>query len=265
MRVVFVCCVCLATSALLPAAAWAPWGTGAMGPPAFKDEQVCRNGVTWRYVHIEAGGADLLRPNAVATAAGEPVPLAGPVDMRVPAQPTYVDASEINDAGFFWITGYPGVLTHSVVQTLQFKRVVSPNTDINVTWDEPGFVGPNSGFAFPTWTARKCHLIDLEPGEFPNEVHPRSLDVEVAVLTTHGFKAKRIKRASLRFGTNGFRASADRSKLVDVDRDDDRDLLVSFRTAHTGIDCASSSAKLRARLHDGTKISGTDSVLPVGC
>jgi hypothetical protein len=272
VRVIVVCGLCLLGSALLAATAWAPparWGTGAVGPPGFRNEQVCRDGVTWRYAEAydarpvaEQGPWPPIPPTLTlhhVEASGQAGRLAGPIELTVPLQPFYVDPALLGSDSIGWIPGYAGLFTHHAISTLEFNKLVSPTSKIDVTWA----VFP--GFALPEWGVDKCYLIDLEPGSFPNEVNPRGGRVDVAILSTPKFKAKKIRRSSVRLGADGATADARAFDLIDVDDDGDRDLVGEFRVRDTGIDCSSTEVRLRARLKNDAKVRGHDSVTPVGC
>ena len=266
MRLFVICCAWLAVSALVPAAAWAPWGTGESVSPARSDEQVCRNGVTWQLATVSPPVVppgrlpqSITTTNVVAREVVSTDVLAGPVNLILPLQPLYVDPDEVQLDD--WAAGYPGIFTHHTVQTLQFKEPVQPQSQIRVTWDQ----GNLPQYVFPVWDVTTCHLMDLKPDAFPNRVRPRVGAVQVAVLSTPDFKARSIRSGTVRFGTGGERAEPRDADLVDVDGDGDSDLLMRFRTRDTGIACDSHAVKLEAKRDNGKTLNGEDSVMPVGC
>jgi hypothetical protein len=267
----------------LCASAQGRWGTGRGAQNIYSDEQVCRNGVTWRYADIDpqhpvtygpSGGGiplpmTLYRVISSPTTGGpveeNPVPaLTGPENLPVPVNPTWVDPAEVGSGG---LTGYEGLYAHSAIFTSEFRQVQPVGADVRVQWSYSPSIPFELGFVFPRWTVADCHLIDIAPREFPNRVRPeiRRDQVAVAVITTPTLDAGSIKARGVRFGTDGFRAKPRAWRLRDADGDADRDLVLRFNTRLAGISCTSRTAKLEARLQDGTRISGSDTVEPVGC
>ena len=109
-------------------------------------------------------------------------------------------------------------------------------------------------------------LIDIKPQDFPNGVNPRSPGVlPVAILTNADFHAQTVDPQTVRFGPTGTEASVVQSTLVDVDGDGDLDLLLHFRIPDTGIHCRDTSASLTGHTFHGQALTGSDSLVPVGC
>lgn len=108
--------------------------------------------------------------------------------------------------------------------------------------------------------------IDVKPQGFPNALNPRSRGVvPVAVLTTAQLDATTVDPASARFGPAAAPAAHAGGHLEDVDGDGDVDMLLHFRTQATGIACGETSATLTAETFDGQPLSGSDSIVTVGC
>jgi hypothetical protein len=330
VRTIILCGLFLVLLALFPKSAKAPWGTGEGRPPAWRNEQVCLNGITWRYATIEAPylrdkvvrdpttGEPVIDPNTgkpmleIDPKTGKPVvepdpngtgpprtlklhdvvstpyrdddpdvkqhpsPVLTHDNLTVPANPVWLDPKEVGIAESERIhNNFPGLFNYSTIYTLQFPHLQAANGKVRVQWRyAPNQLEPppnwpyDENIPYAIWSIDDCYLIDLEPGEFPNHVNPRvpGDEVAVAVLTTGGFDAKRIEKETVRFGTNGRRAKVHGSmKVRDMDGDGDRDAVFRFMAGDTGINCGSSLTKLEAKLKSGKRISGADSVEPVGC
>lgn len=107
--------------------------------------------------------------------------------------------------------------------------------------------------------------IDLKPGSLSNPVNPRASGMlPVAILSTAGFDARSVDPGTVRFGPAGTEAAPSRTAHEDADGDGATDVILHFRTAQTGITCATSSVTLTGRAF-GVPVSGTDSLLPTGC
>ena len=107
--------------------------------------------------------------------------------------------------------------------------------------------------------------LDIKPGG-TNSVNPRSQGVTpVAILTTEIFDATTIDPSTVRFGANGTEAAPVQSAVKDVDVDGDIDMMVRFKTQVTGIHCSDVIAFLTGATFEGRKISGSDSIITVGC
>jgi hypothetical protein len=108
--------------------------------------------------------------------------------------------------------------------------------------------------------------VDIKPGELLNTVNPKSRGtIAVAILTTPGFDATRVDPLSVAFGPAGATEAHGRGHSEDVDGDGDLDLLLHFRTQHTGIACGNTEATLAGQTFDGQSIVGSDSIVTVGC
>lgn len=266
----------------------ARWGTGAGAQTVYSDEQVCRNGVTWRYATIRPlEYLDPMTGQPSSTATGTPVPvrlydvlssayaggpveqtpaarLTGPDDLAVGVNPIWIDPAEV---GFGGLTDYRGLYDYSAIFTFEFQALRPVGGRVRVQWRFAPNQPYSDFFVWPTWPVANCHLIDIAPGEFPNSVNPRvrGEEVAVAVLTTPEFDAGRIDRATARLRSGGHRAGARSSRRYDSDSDGDRDVVLRFATRRAGIRCGTLAARLTARLRDGTRIRGSDTVEPVGC
>ena len=106
--------------------------------------------------------------------------------------------------------------------------------------------------------------IDVVPRKTFNKINLQSEGtVKVAVLTEGAFDALDVDPKTARFGPNEAVPASYREK--DVDRDGDKDLLLSFWIQQTGIACADIEATLTGALDDGTLVTGTDYIRPVHC
>ena len=99
--------------------------------------------------------------------------------------------------------------------------------------------------------------IDIKPGSYPNGINLKSKGkVPVAVLTTPGFDARSVEPCTVVFAG----AWPVRSKLNDVDKDGDQDLLLHFETQALDLNSTSTEASLAGETTDGEYIVGTDTV-----
>jgi hypothetical protein len=277
------CPASLFVAALVAAPAHAGWIGGAARPPIVKDEQVCRNGLALRVAHmppVDATGNEVVPAPAtrvlervttsspVQSTPGTPVPVgsgailtSGP--LTVPRNPIYVDPTKIGGDGD--PTGGTGIFAYSGIYTMEFPRLVnSLGTAPALQLDWPREQVPVS-FASVQYPVANCVLIDVDPGEFPNDVNPRipRSEVDVAVLTTPAFDAaKRVNVSSARLGTGTPTAKPRDHANVDIDGDNDTDVILRFRIADAKITCTSTTVTLKANLSTGGNITGKDSV---GC
>lgn len=87
----------------------------------------------------------------------------------------------------------------------------------------------------------------------------------MAILTNTDFDARTVDPHKARFGKQGHEAPVVQSTLVDVDGDGDLDLLLHFRIQDTGIQCGDTTATFTGHTFSGQAITGSDSIVPVGC
>jgi hypothetical protein len=107
--------------------------------------------------------------------------------------------------------------------------------------------------------------IDLKPGSAVNPVNPNSQGVlPVAILGTPTFDVGTVDAASLRLG-RGAVAPQDGGHLEDVNGDGILDLVLQFPTPLVGVRCGDSSISLSGQTLTGTPITGSDSLVTVGC
>ena len=85
---------------------------------------------------------------------------------------------------------------------------------------------------------------------------PQKGEVRVALLSSATFDALQVDVDTVRFGTTGAVVRSDWTR--DVNRDGYTDLVVTFRTEHTGIRCGDTAAPLTAETHGGVEVHGTD-------
>lgn len=107
--------------------------------------------------------------------------------------------------------------------------------------------------------------VDVVPGRAHNQVRigRRGSTVVVALKSTRSLRADRLDRRTFRFGPN--RAVPLRHRMVDVNGDGRRDLVMTFVTAKTGLTCRSTQAALVGKTLSGGRLEGRDRVAPVGC
>jgi hypothetical protein len=84
----------------------------------------------------------------------------------------------------------------------------------------------------------------------------------VAVLATNTFDPTAVDANTIAFGPNGARPL--QATRADVNGDGNIDVVFSFSTGTTGIECGHTSAWLTGEALDRT-IVGSDSVVTVGC
>ena len=99
--------------------------------------------------------------------------------------------------------------------------------------------------------------IDVRPGNSLNRVNLKSnADLPVALLTTPSFDARNADPRSVRFAG----AAPLQWRLVDVDRDGDRDLLLRFHIKSLQLTQDSTRATLTGSTTSGLRFAGTDRV-----
>lgn len=108
--------------------------------------------------------------------------------------------------------------------------------------------------------------IDIQPGNNPNSINPKSKGkIPVAILTTGTFDATTVDPLSVRFGPNGAAEAHGRGHIEDADGDGDLDLVLHFKTQDRGIACGDTEASLSGETFNGAPITGSDSIVTVGC
>jgi hypothetical protein len=86
-------------------------------------------------------------------------------------------------------------------------------------------------------------------------------NIAVAIIATDEVDAAAIDPASVRFGPHAAKARRGHSRLVDVDGDGKKDLLLSFRVHDTGIRCDDRSVSLHGRTFAGAQFKGSQAVM----
>jgi len=105
--------------------------------------------------------------------------------------------------------------------------------------------------------------IDIKPGSLPNSINLKSKGkVPVAILSTDDFDAYDVDPDTCIFAN----ANPVHWKMVDVNKDGDRDMLLQFMTQELELIKSSTEATLECATYDGILTVGTDSVniLPKG-
>lgn len=119
----------------------------------------------------------------------------------------------------------------------------------------------NNSAEYTTEAYRPVALV-IRPAEGVVKKQPKSGLFPVAILTVPGFDATQVAVATLCFGDSGTPAERDcteahgQGHMTDVDRDRDRDLLLHYEVAATGIDPGDTTACVIGRLQDGSGVYG---------
>jgi hypothetical protein len=191
-----------------------------------------------------------------APCGGDPVPLAGGpagallFGQFVPGQSTMNNAVQVVSTG----SG-----------SGPFVAVVTTNFSGPIGFQVNEWYAYNNSGAFDVEIS-PFSIIDIKPEGVPNSINPRSNGViPVAILTHAAFNASSVDPSTVRFGATGTEAAAVHSAIEDVDGDGDMDMILHFRTRHTGIACGATMASLTGRTFGGQAIQGSDSVVTPGC
>jgi hypothetical protein len=104
--------------------------------------------------------------------------------------------------------------------------------------------------------------IDVRPASRANRVNPSARGiVEVALLATRGLDTADVDAATLALGPGGaVPLRVPRLRLIDVDRDADRDLIAAFRIADLGLAPGDEELCLAGQTRDGVPFRGCDRV-----
>jgi hypothetical protein len=114
--------------------------------------------------------------------------------------------------------------------------------------------------------ARRVVSIDIRPHSEADRINPRSRgQIRVAILTTGLFDASTVDPKTARFGLNGTEAAPRRFRLMDVDRDGDRDMVLHFEIDATGVKCGVTSLSLTGQTFSSESIVGSGAITTVGC
>lgn len=102
--------------------------------------------------------------------------------------------------------------------------------------------------------------LEIQPQNKRNEVDliPRNGQVGVALLSSAAFDPLQVDVETVRFGTAG--AIVLWYWTRDVNRDGVGDLVLTFKTQHTGIQCGDTAAELTAQTYDGVTVHGGGSL-----
>lgn len=247
------------------APAHARWVTAQGSPPIFSDTQVCRNGMAWRFADVDRpgrGSSFLLPPLVITTPPAadffdpEGNPLAPRPEtillsrvLRVPRDRITVPVDQVGGTS----ENFPTEYEYSGAYVFQFPRLVPDGPDAVAR------VGLDWGSHW-SYLVADCRLVDVDPGRFPNRVRPDRGYVRIALVTTPGFDATLVPRASARLGQD---TQADRWSTRDVDGDGDRDKVLGFRASETGVACGDTSIALEATGPAGEVVRASDEIEPV--
>lgn len=94
-------------------------------------------------------------------------------------------------------------------------------------------------------------------------MNPRCRRLRVAVLSASDFDARSVLPASVRFGAG--EAAPLETRVRDVDRDGDPDLVLVFAAAALHIACGTETLVLTGETGDGQRVAGTAAVRVLGC
>ena len=110
-------------------------------------------------------------------------------------------------------------------------------------------------------------LVDIKPGGFPNSINLKKEGVvPVAILGDGGFDATTVEPRAVCFGDVDSPSDRDcthvqsGTRIEDVDRDGDMDLMLHYEVAQTGIDPADAQACLTGTTNTGRGFAGCDSI-----
>jgi hypothetical protein len=271
--------------------------------PIFNDAQVCRDGLEWRaatYPLVQRHGdiprksiddwrgipqtLPIYRVTVWDNATAVNFPDIGSIPASVvlgTIQPAFrLDPISIPGLPDVW----PGpVFAYTVVHRFLFPRLMTPdNSPYPHGTLGVAYVGtPAAAASYPDvnyYSVADCVLIDAVPGSVDNRVDARARDgfVDVAILGTPAFSARRIERQSVRVRANNQPGGAQRrgapvkSDVVEgLDGHAGASLMLRVRIRDIGLSCASDRLTVTARTERGSeirpRIQGQDEITPVGC
>jgi hypothetical protein len=173
-----------------------------------------------------------------------------------------------NTDGAFAININTGAITVANPAALNFERTPVFNLTVQVR-DPGGLVATATvRVSLADVPEAAAPVIDIKPGDTPNRINPASRGkIEVAILSTAGFDARRVDVGSLRFGRTGTESSISlhpnkgpRFRYEDVNGDGLLDLVVHFETDLTGFQTGDTKGILTGSLLDGTSFIAEDDV-----
>ena len=108
--------------------------------------------------------------------------------------------------------------------------------------------------------------VDVRPRGDANKIKPNSSqNINVAILSVDGFDATTIDPSTVRFGPTGTEAAPIHVGRKDVDGDGNRDMVLRFQIAATGINCGDTSVSLTGQASQGFPIIGSSPIKTVQC
>ena len=109
-------------------------------------------------------------------------------------------------------------------------------------------------------------VLDIQPGNFPNSINPRSRGViPAAIFTTATFDATTVDALSVEFGPGKAKEAHGRGHVEDANGDGKLDMVLHFNTQQTGVVCGQTSVGLTGKTTSGQDIEGSDSIQTAGC
>jgi hypothetical protein len=276
-RLITIAAVALAvTAAVAVRATTSRAGWHVLSDTAINTHRVCTDGLSFTW----AGGETGTQPPATRPV-GQPG-WDGPIDLLVQSGPRNLPPTE-NDwfnqpmAGAAVFTADWAPVHNSILDVwypyshdglVPFRYPLTPlSTKIRIDTQPNGdiatdaFVYVHSCFVFGP--------IDIDPGQSPNPVDfsPGAV-VQVAILSNGAFHpAANVNPSSVTFGNTGTEASPISSTKQDLNGDGFRDLVLTFHTADTGIDCTTATQAYLSGVDSasGRRFYEGDSIVPINC
>lgn len=98
-----------------------------------------------------------------------------------------------------------------------------------------------------------------------NRINVTRGHTDVTILSTADFDATTVDPTTVFFGKTGTEASPTRVKIVDANKDRQKDLVLRFTNQDTGLQCGDTQGILKGETFDGQIIQGADSIVTVRC
>lgn len=285
-RLPFAVVAALVTFLLLAQGALGTWrivpGSTPLGDSVGIDDQVqvCRDGAVFHAALLDGSPDDYSNLPAFLSV-DQPIVFASPLPPLIPtaSPPTYEDPAP--DTILAQLTGF--TLPEQPIDTSVPPDGVTDfvySGDTWVRWStvldigaqvlmrlrlEPGPWPPTIDMVYTVADCRASVPIDIQPGNSSNTVLvSRGGIVTVAILSVPGFDAASVDPASVCFGPplgiGDCSARQAHGFLKDIDHDGDVDMLLSFRSAQTGLTQTSSQGCISGMTFGGFQFHGCDTV-----